>query len=402
MGFLSRWVGRPIKLTDGSFWRGFFGLDTDAGVVVDYDKALSLDAVWSCANIIAKAVGTLPCVVYKEDGVTPDKGGALYELLHDLPNADDTATEFWGMAAMCLVLDGNFFAEKKMSGERLVALNPLHPLSVEVERNARGGRVFVITEKGKQRRVGEGGMLHVRMARLPGCDRGMSPISMVRNTIGNAIAAEKSAGKMFANGMQVAGVLTSDQVLNPDQRAQLGNSLQQFAGSDRAGKIAVLEAGLKYQQLTVNPQDAQMLETRKFGVEQICRIFGVPPVMIGHAAEGVTTWGSGVEQLILQFTKTGLRPLLKTIESAVYRDLLDAKTRKTTKVEFNMEGLLRGDSQTRAEFLSKMVGAGIYTINEARAYENKPDVDGGGQLLVNSTMLPVDKLGADRAPQGTN
>ena len=180
-----------------------------------------------------------------------------------------------------------------------------------------------------------------------------------------------------------------------DQRAQLGATLNQFAGSDRAGKVAVLEAGLKYQQLTINPQDAQMLETRQYSVEQICRIFGVPPVMIGHASNGTTTWGSGIEQLILQFIKTCIGPMVKSIESAIYRDLLDSKTRKTTSVKFSMEGILRGDSAARADFVSKMIQSGVYTVNEGRAYENKAPVTGGEKSIVNSTMTPLDKLGEE-------
>jgi len=231
-------------------------------------------------------------------------------------------------------------------------------------------------------------MFHVRGMGFGG-DYGLSPLAFGRQTFSSAIAAEETAGKMFANGMQVSGVLTSDQVLKPEQRKQLGETLQQFAGSDRAGKVAVLEAGLKYQQLSINPQDAQMLETRRFSVEQICRWFGVPPVMIGHAAAGVTTWGSGVEQIILQFTKTSLRPLLRRIEAAIRRDLMTPEDRTKIKVEFNMEGLLRGDSKTRAEFLSQMVDHGLYTPNEGRAYENKEPLAGGDDLLVNSTMFPL-------------
>jgi len=114
MGFFERWVGRPIKLTDGEFWRGFFGLGTTSGETVTIESALSLDAVWACVNLVQNAAGTLPCIVYGEDGVTVDKNAPLYELLHDMPNMDDTAPEFWSMAAMCLLLDGNFFAEKKL------------------------------------------------------------------------------------------------------------------------------------------------------------------------------------------------------------------------------------------------------------------------------------------------
>jgi HK97 family phage portal protein len=401
MGFLDKWRGVPIKLTDGEFWRGFFGLGTTSGETVTIETALQLDAVWACVNLIRNAVIMLPCMVYTDDGVTVDKASPLYDLLHDMPNMDDTASDFWAMVVLCLCLDGNFFAEKKLNGGKLVALNPLPVLCVDVCRDGRNARYYEVTENGKKRRISEDRMFHVRGAVLPGCDRGMSPIGVVRNTVGNALAGEKTAGSMFANGFQPAGILTSDQILKEPQRAQLGEMLKQFSGSTKPGKVAVLEAGLKYDQLTINPKDAQMLEVRQFSVEQICRIFGVPPVMIGHASNGTTTWGSGIEQLILQFIKTCLGPLVKSIESAVYRDLLDEKTRKTTIVKFNMEGLLRGDSTARAEFLSKMVTSGIYTPNEARSYENKAPVDGGEKAIVNGTMTPLDKVGQadDNAPQ---
>ncbi|KQS80421.1 portal protein [Rhizobium sp. Leaf384] len=395
MGLFERWRGVPIKLTDGEFWRGFFGLGTTSGETVTIESALQLDAVWACVNLIRNAFIMLPCLVYKADGVTVDTSSDLYSLLHDMPNMDDTASDFWAMVALCFCLDGNFFAEKKFNGTRLVALNPLPPLNVDVCRDKRGARYYEVLEDGKRRRIAEDKMFHVRGAVLPGCDRGMSPIGVVRNAVGNALSGERVAGKMFANGFQVSGVLSSDQILKPDQRKQLGDVLGQFAGSDRAGKIAVLEAGLKYQQLTIDPKDAQMLETRQYSVEQICRIFGVPPVMIGHAANGTTTWGSGIEQLILQFTKTCLGPMVKSIESAIYRDLLSSETRKQMVVKFSMEGLLRGDSEARADFVSKMIQSGVYTVNEGRAYENKAPIEGGNRSIVNGTMTPLDMLGKD-------
>src|SRR5690606_28507517 len=129
--------------------------------------------------------------------------------------------------------------------------------------------------------------------------------------------------------------LSSDQVLKADQRSQIGETLKAFAGAENAGGIAVLEAGLTPHAISINPKDAQLLEARQYSVEQICRIFGVPPVMIGHAANGTTTWGSGIEQLILQFYKSCLLPMTERIEAAIYRDILDEKTRKTRKVKFN-------------------------------------------------------------------
>ncbi|ORE90641.1 phage portal protein, HK97 family [Stappia sp. 22II-S9-Z10] len=395
------WIGRTIRLTDGGFWRGFFGLGTHSGETVTAEKALQLDAVWACVKLKSEAVGTLPCMVYDADGLTPAKDHPLYELLHDEPNADMTAVEFWECLELTLMLYGNFFAEKKTNAGRLVALYPLHPECVRVERTASTNeRVYRVMEEGKTRTLTERQVFHVRGLTPPGSDVGMAPVTFARQTFGNAIAAEKTAGKMFANGMQAAGVLSSDQVLKKEQRGQLAEIMGQYAGSDRAGKLMILEAGLKYQQLSLNPEDAQMLETRLFGVEQICRWFGVPPVMVGHAANGTTTWGSGVEQLILQFVKTGLRPDLKRIEAAIRRDLLTPEERRSLKVEFNMEGLLRGDSAARSAFYSTMVQNGILDRNEVRALENRPSRPEAGQLTAQTNLAPLDQLGAAASPAG--
>lgn len=403
MGLFDRWFNKTIDLNADSqpFWRGFFGGETPSGEAVTFDRAMQLDAVWACINLIRNSVGTLPCIVYDADGVTPAKDDDLYGLLHDLPNIDDTAPEFWSMVALCLCLDGNFFAEIKRSGGRIVALNPLHPLAVQVRRDpARGyARYYEYTQRYYMegptgaRRIEEQDMFHVRGMVIPEVDRGLSPIAFERNSIGNAIAGEKSAGRMFKSGLVATTFLTTDQILKPEQKKQITDSLTQFAGADKAGGVTVLEAGMTAQPLSIKPVDAQMLESRQYSVEQICRIFGVPPVMIGHAANGTTTWGSGIEQLILQFYKSCLLPMVGSIEATIYRDLLTPAQRKTRTVKFNFDSFLEGDSAARATFLNKMVSGGIYTINEARGYENKPRIDGGDQIIVNGTMTPLDKLG---------
>ncbi|HEU4985210.1 MAG TPA: phage portal protein, partial [Nitrososphaera sp.] len=285
MAWWNRWLGRPISLNGESapFWRGFFGLNTTSGETVTYDTAMQLDAVWACVNLIANSLKTLPCIVYKDDGVTVDKKSPLYDLLHDMPNMDDTAADFWSMAAICLCLDGNFFAEKKMSGDRLTALVPLHPLCVDVCRDERNNRYYEVTEllpkgnKGGKRRIPESRMFHVRGALLPGCDRGLSPIGVARNTIGNALAGERASGKMLKDGLIASLIVSTDQTLKADQRQQIHDVLKEFAGADKAGGVLPLEAGMTPHQMSINPKDAQMLETRQYSVEQICRIFGVPP-----------------------------------------------------------------------------------------------------------------------------
>jgi HK97 family phage portal protein len=393
MGIAS-WLGRTIRLTDGDFWKGFFGLGTHSGETVTTEKALQLDAAWACIKLNSETVGTLPCVVYEQDGSTVAVDNPLYELLHDAPNADDTAVEFWEGVVLSLMLWGNYVAEIVRSGGRIVAIMPIKAECVTIERAEDGSRRYVINEEGKTRNLAEENVFHVRGLRKPGHDLGMSPIAYARQTLGNAMAAEKTAGKMFSNGMQTAGVLTSGTVLKPEQRKQISSMMLEYAGSDKAGKIMILEAGFDYKQLSLTPEDAQMLATRQFGIEQICRWFGVPPIMIGHASQGQTMWGSGVEQLILQFSKTGLRPILKRIEGAIRRDLLTIEQRKTLKVEFNMEGLLRGDSAARAAFYSTMVQNGIMTRNEARKLENRPPMDGADMLTAQTNLAPLDKLGS--------
>ncbi len=244
MGLFDRWRGKPISLRDGEFWKGFFGLGTTSGEKVDFATTIGLDTAWACANLYFRTVGTLPCVVYEKDGSTVDYNNPLYEHLHDMPNLDDTASEFWGMAALCLLFDGNFFAEKKIgTAKKLVALIPLNPLCVDVCRDDRNQRFYEVTEDGKKRKIPESLMFHVRGARLPGCDRGMSPIAVVRNTIGNALAGEKTAGKWFANGMMSSMVLTSDQVLNPIRENRLARRLRRLPDRRRRGRLLCLEAG---------------------------------------------------------------------------------------------------------------------------------------------------------------
>ena len=204
MAWWNSWLGKPIDLNASSepFWRGFFGASTTSGEVVTVDRALGLDAFWACASLIQDAIGTLPCVVYDADGVKPAKDDPLYELLHDLPNIDDTASEFWSMVALCLCTDGNFFAEKKFNGAKLTALNPLNPSAVEIKRDARNNRYYEYNEvrptgqKSGIRRIEEKNMFHVRGRRMPECDRGISPIYMLRTVSGAARGGERAGARV--------------------------------------------------------------------------------------------------------------------------------------------------------------------------------------------------------------
>lgn len=195
---------------------------------------------------------------------------------------------------------------------------------------------------------------------------------------------------MFENGVQTTGVLSSDKVFTAEQRKQAEALLQEkFVGSVNAGRPMLLDNGLKWEQISINPEDAQMLETRRFGVEEICRIFGVPPHMIGHT-ENSTSWGTGLEQQTLGFQKFTLRKRLERIEQALQKQLLSRADRQNgITIEFNVEGLLRGDSAARSNFYQSALQNGWMTINEVRALENMPPVTGGDTPRMQMQNVPI-------------
>jgi HK97 family phage portal protein len=190
---------------------------------------------------------------------------------------------------------------------------------------------------------------------------------------------------MFANGIRPSGVLEYDKVFQGDQRQQVkDNIIAPMAGSKAAGSVFLLEAGMKFTPVTINPHDAEMLASRGFHVEEICRWFRVPPVMVGHG-EKQTSWGTGVEQQMIGFLTFALRPYLTRIEQAIRRSLIPAEQRGTLYAEFAVEGLLRADSAARAAFYSKALGAGgspaWMTVDEIRGLENWPAMGGDAAVL---------------------
>jgi HK97 family phage portal protein len=189
-------------------------------------------------------------------------------------------------------------------------------------------------------------------------------------------------------------VLKTNSRVNEKQRPQLQDMMADYSGSSRAGKIMVLEAGMEFQQLSLNPDDAQMLETRRFSIEEVCRWFGVPPIVIGHSAEGQTMWGSGVEQIFLSWMQLGLNPVLNKIEQRIKKSLIPRRDQRHLYVEFNREALLQMDSTAKAAFLSQMVNNGLMSRDEGRDKLNLERRGGAADaLMVQAAMAPIDTLG---------
>ncbi|RSK77896.1 phage portal protein [Pandoraea apista] len=395
--------GTLVSLTDGSFFSRFFGSPSASGSVVSTDSALRVATVWRCVNLIASAIATLPINVYQDNaaggGRVIAKDHPLQFLLHSEPNNEQTAVEFFEFIMLSLLLAGNAYVWKQWnsgvgSSRRILNLIPLVPLRVSVSRQLDNSLNYSYVDFNGNVYNGltKDDILHIKGPSLDGM-MGLSPLSYAREVIGTSIAANAAGAMVFKNGLKASGVLQSDQILTPKQRDDLRSHMQSFGGAN-AGGVITLEAGFKYQQITMSPADAQLLESQKFNVEEICRWFGVPPHMAGSTSNS-TSWGSGLEQQTLGFLTYCLRPWIARIEDAIKRGCFTpAEKAKGYYAEFSVEGLLRTDSAARSAYYSQLTQNGIYTRDEVRRLENMPPMGGNAEVLtVQSALMPLDKLG---------
>ncbi|HID8403859.1 TPA: phage portal protein [Serratia marcescens] len=387
---LLNWLGVPISLTTGTFWQEWFGTSS-SGKVVTADKAMQLSAVWACIRLLSESVSTLPMKVYRREADGSRKlaqDHPAYQVLCRRPNLEMTPSRFMLMVVASICLRGNAFIEKKMIGRKLVALNPLLPQNMVVKRLDTGQLQYTYTEDGKKRVIPVDRMMHIRGFGLDGVC-GMMPLSSGRDVFGAAIAVDESAAKIFENGLQTSGYISSKVALNKEQRERLRKYLAAFAGSKNAGKMMVLEGDLSYQNVTMNPEDAQMLESRAFSIEEICRWFRVPPFMVGHVTKQ-SSWASSVEGMNLIFLTNTLRPLLVNIEQEISRCLLDSD--EDYFAEFSVEGLLRADSVGRAAYYTTALQNGWMSRNDVRRLENLPPIPGGEIYTVQLNLTPLEDL----------
>lgn len=373
------------------------GAGTYAKKSVTPNSALSLSAAWSAVRLNARTIGSCGRKLYRRDDTlvrVPAEDHPLHRVLAISPNADQTPMEFWEGQITALNLRGNAYARIGRRGDgQVVALWPLSPDGVTVYRTPAGERRYRI---GSNEDLSGNDIFHLRGFGAGG-DLGLSPIAYGRQTISTALAAEEVAGTTFASGLQVAGFveMATGTKLTPDQRKDLVELFERFAGSSRAGKVMPLDPGMKFTALNMSPGDAQLLETRRFSVEEICRWFGVFPILIGHSAQGQTMWGSGIEQIVLAWLTLGLGTELERIEQAIEKQLILPKEQGRFYVQHNVESLLRADSAARAALYSSLGQNGVMHRNEMRAKENlTPDPSAGANMLtVQSNLIPLDQLG---------
>lgn len=389
---------RRVKLTDPASTH--MDHATWSGKATSPDAVLQLATAWACVRLNARTKASLPLKVHNKKDGSVASDHRLYDLLHDTPNADQTAIEFWEGQYTALELRGNAYAEKVFSGGQLIGLIPMNPDNVTVARDPRTGeRRYRFSDASTGARSPEGGWGEDKVFHLRGFGAGgpvgLSTISYGRQTLSTALAADEVAGRTFANGLQVSGfaVDTPGAKTTQQQRVEIVELFDKFSGSQRAGKVMPLPPGFDFKALGMSPEDAQLLETRGFHVEEICRWFGMFPILIGHAAAGQTMWGSGVEQINLAWLTLYLGPELQRIEQAIEKQLLTPAERKQFYVEHNVDALLRADSQGRAALYSVQAQNGLKTRNEMRKRENDPPLPGGDVLTVQSNLVPLEMLG---------
>ena len=389
---------KPKNQTAGSRYTFYLG-GSSSGKTVTERSAMQMTAVYSCVRILSEAVAGLPLHFYRYT----DDGGKekaidhpLYSLLHDEPNPEMTSFIFRETLMTHLLLWGNAYAQIIRNGKNeIIALYPLMPNKMDVSRDKSGQLYYTYVTQPEEAHTMKGTVVYLNpseVLHIPGLGFdglvGYSPIAMAKNAIGMAIACEEYGAKFFANGAAPGGVLEHPGTIKDPQRVR--ESWQStFGGSSNSNKIAVLEEGMKYTPIGISPEQAQFLETRKFQINEIARIFRVPPHMVGDLEKSSF---SNIEQQSLEFVKYTLDPWIVRWEQSIRRALLTPEEKKKYFVKFNLEGLLRGDYQSRMNGYAIGRQNGWMSANDIRELENQdriPAEEGGDLYLVNGNMLPI-------------
>lgn len=401
--FKSRDHPKIDNRTVGSSYSFYMG-GSSAGKNVNERSAMQMTAVYSCVRILAEAVAGLPLHLYryKEDGGKERAiDNNLYHLLHDEPNKEMSSFIFRETLMTHLLLWGNAYAQIIRNGKgEVVALYPLMPNKMQVDRNENGELYYIYTRSSDEAKTMEGVTVYLTprdVLHIPGLGFdglvGYAPIAMAKNAIGLAIATEEYGAKFFANGAAPSGVLEHPGTIkDPSRLRENWNST--FGGSANSGKVAVLEEGMKYTPISISPEQAQFLETRKFQIDEIARIFRVPPHMVGDLEKSSF---SNIEQQSLEFVKYTLDPWVIRWEQSLSRALLNEDEKRKYFFKFNLEGLLRGDYESRMSGYAVARQNGWMSANDIRELENMdkiPAEDGGDLYLINGNMLPLNKAGA--------
>lgn len=367
------------------------GMESYSGVEVSATKAMQHDAVWACVRLIAETIASLPLNLYLRQGkdIKVASRHALQYLLHDMPNSASTAAVFWEAVVAAMLLQGNAYIEKKYSGGKVASLMFLASCRLHIVCDVNGNRRYYYNEdNGKQREISRSAIWQIQGFTLDGKD-GVSVITYAAQVFGNALAADRAAGKTFRNGSLANVYYKVAAFLTPEQREIFKDNVQD---SVERGTTPILEGGIDVDALGIKPSDAQLLESRSYNVETICRWFRVPPSMVGHDGR-TTSWGTGIEQQMIGFLTFTLSPWLVRIEQSISANLLTPAERTNYYAKFETGSLLRADSKATADYLVALRQGGIISCDEAREKIDMPARGGNAdELLVQGAMVLLSSL----------
>lgn len=388
-----------------------FGRST-SGISVNERTAMQTTAVYSCVRILAEAIASLPLHLYRYT----DKGKErvfdhpLYHILHDEPNEEMTSFIFREVLMSHLLIWGNAYAQIIRDGRgQVLGLYPLLPDKMEVDRAENGELYYIYTRNTEENpNFKDYGRICLRredVLHIPGLGFdglvGYSPIAMAKNAVGMTLACEEYGASFFANGATPGGVLEHPGVLKDPVKVR-DSWHKVYGGSRNAGKVAVLEEGMKYQQIGIPPEEAQFLETRKFQINEIARMYRIPPHMVGDLEKSSF---SNIEQQSLEFVKYTLDPWVVRWEQALQKALLLPQEKNEYFIKLNVDGLLRGDYASRMNGYAVGRQNGWLSANDIREMEDQnpiPEEDGGDLYLVNGSMTKLADAGAFAGKAGGN
>ena len=368
----------------------YFGT-SGSGKSVTVQSAIQLSTVYACVRVISETIASLPLGIYEtvNDGNEKATDHPLYRLLHDEPNSEMTSFVFREVMLAHLLLYGNSYSQIIRSGKnQVIGLYPLLPDHMDVDRDSKGNLTYTYTTSdGKTVLIKPRDVLHIPGLGFDGV-MGYSPIALEKNAIGLGIASEEYGSKFFSNGARPSGILTHpNTVKNPKALRESWNSA--YGGSSNSNRVAILEEGMKFEPIAIPNNEAQFLETRKFQVDEICRIFRVPPHLVGNLEHATF---SNIEHQSIDFAVHTIRPWLVRIEQAMNRALLSDQEKGRFFVQFNIDGLMRGDYKSRMEGYAIGRQNGWLSANDIRALENQnpiPADQGGDAYLVNGNMISI-------------
>ena len=360
-----------------------------SAAVVTSDSAMQISAVWGAVRLVSETIGSLPFDLYEvgDDGRKPAVNHPLRKVLTYKPNSYQTRVEFWETMALNLALSGNAYAIIQRAGKTIIGLIPLSSSQVVTSLLKDGTVIHTYTQDGNVKVYSASNIWHVKL--FGNGVVGMSPLAYARNSVGIAIAADNRVSSIYSNGAKPSGVLTIDHVLTAEQRTQIKSAFGALQEGDQ-DRLFVLEAGMQFQQVSMSPKDIELLDSRRFQIEDIGRFFGVPSILLNQTF-GQSSLGSNVYEIISGFYKLNLRPYLEKFEESIRRWLIEQGEADKYEAEFNFDALLRADTLSRFQANKEAIYSGQLTPNEARILEGRQALAGGNSLMIQGATIPIEQ-----------